>query len=84
MKRDSRISRARQTPKTSNPALYEVVYVDQSVQRAPALPKQNAHIAYVRHFSQGRRYLVPRGSHWIEVNEESALQRAEGLRRADK
>jgi len=82
MDRHSSNSRAKQIPKTARPALYDVIYVDVSLQRVPALPHQKAHIAYVRQIGPAQRYLVPQAGHWTEVNEETALQRAEGLRRA--
>jgi hypothetical protein len=69
-------------PESATRAVYEVVYVTLSSNRAPVLPKPNADIAYVRHLGLDKRYLVPRAGHWIEVNEETAMQRPEGLRRA--
>ena len=69
------------TPPAPSIALYEVIYVDASPQRAPALPKPVARIAYVRRIGLEGPYLVPQGGRWIEVSPEAAFQRAEGLRR---
>ena len=73
--------KARSTPPASSIALYEVIYVDASPQRARALPKPAARIAYVRRIGLEGSYLVPQGGRWIEVSPEAAFQRAEGLRR---
>lgn len=83
MNRQTNSTKARHTAKTQPAASYsyEVVYVDSSLQRTPALPKQTAGIAYVRHIGVEGRYLVPQAGRWAEVNQETALQRAEGLRR---
>lgn len=72
----------RPRPQTAQTALYEVVYVTLSQHRAAVLPKPSAEIAYVRHLGLDKRYLVPHAGRWTEVNEETAMQRAEGLRRA--
>ena len=75
-------SKARPTPQSpSSIALYEVIYVDASPQRAPALPKPTGRIAYVRRMGLEGPYLVPQGGRWIAVSPEAAFQRAEGLRR---
>ena len=75
-------NKAKHTAKTPPAALYEVIYVDTSAQRAPALPKATARIAYVRRIGLEGLYLVPQAGGWIEVSSEAAFQRAEGLRRA--
>ena len=78
MKRNAKqVKRGRTTPQANTS--YEVVYVNSSLQRAATLPKPEAKIAYVRQV--GGAYLVPRAGKWIEVSQEAALQRAEGLRR---
>ena len=74
-------NKAKHTAKTPPAPLYEVIYVDTSAQRAPALPKATARIAYVRRIGPAGPYLVPHAGRWIEVSSEAAFQRAEGLRR---
>ena len=81
MNRHTTATKARHTAKTPPSSLYEVIYVDASPQRAPALPKPAARIAYVRRIGLEGPYLVPQGGRWIEVSPEAAFQRAEGLRR---
>ena len=74
-------NKAKHKAKAPPAALYEVFYVDTSAQRAPALPKVTARIAYVRRIGLDGPYLVPQAGRWIEVSPEAAFQRAEGLRR---
>jgi hypothetical protein len=81
MNRQTNSRKERHMAKTSPAALYEVFYVDCLLQRTPVLPKQTAHIAYVRHIGLEGRYLVRQAGRWVEVNQETALQRADGLRR---
>jgi len=81
MNRHTTATKARHTPRTPTIAFYEVIYVDASPQRAPALPRPTDRIAYVRHISAEGPYLVPRAGRWVEVSQEAAFQRAEGLRR---
>jgi len=68
-------------PQTPTIVLYEVIYVDASPQRAPALPKPTGRIAYARRICIEGPYLVPQSGRWVEVSPEAAFQRAEGLRR---
>ena len=81
MNRNTSSIKARPTPPAPSIALYEVIYVDASPQRAPALPKPVARIAYVRRIGLEGPYLIPQVGRWIEVSPEAAFQRAEGLRR---
>jgi len=81
MNRNTSNAKARDAATTRPASLYEVIYMNTSLHRAPSLPKHTAGIAYVRQIGTERRYLVPHSGRWIEVNEEMALQRAEGLRR---
>ena len=66
---------------TQPAALCEVIYIDASPQRAAALPKQHARIAFVQQRGLEERYVIPQAGRWSEVTQETALQRAEGLRR---
>jgi hypothetical protein len=81
MNRHTTATKARHTAKTPPSSLYEVIYVDASPQRAPALPKPSGRIAYARRVCIEGPYLVPQSGRWVEVSPEAAFQRAEGLRR---
>ena len=81
MNRHTTFTKARHTPRTPTIASYEVIYVDASPERAPALPRPTDRIAYVRRISAEGPYLVPRAGRWVEVSPEAAFQRADGLRR---
>ena len=81
MNRHTTATKARHTPRTPTIALYEVIYVDASPQRAPALPKPTGRIAYARRICIEGPYLVPQSGRWVEVSPETAFQRADGLRR---
>jgi hypothetical protein len=53
-------NKAKHTAKTPPAPLYEVIYVDTSAQRAPALPKATARIASVRRIGLEAPYWFPK------------------------